>query len=78
MDMSDNKYKIDINGNDYWDGTPEEETAYLTWYNNMVKRDNILFQLDEIDRKSIRPAREGETARLAELTAQAVALRAQL
>lgn len=42
------------------------------------RRADIYAQLDEIDRKSIRPAREGETARLAELTAQAVALRAEL
>ena len=42
------------------------------------RRADIYAQLDEIDRKSIRPAREGETARLVELTAQAVALRLEL
>lgn len=42
------------------------------------RRNEIYAQLAEIDKKSTRPLREGETARLAELTAQAVALRAQL
>lgn len=38
----------------------------------------IIAQLDELDAKTIRPLREGETARVAELAAQAAALRAQL
>ena len=38
----------------------------------------IYAKLDEIDRKSIRPAREGDTVRLAALEAQAQALRSQL
>lgn len=38
----------------------------------------ILAELAEIDAKSIRPLREGETARVAELAEQAAALRAQL
>jgi len=42
------------------------------------KRQQITAALDTIDQKSIRPAREGETARLAELTTQAVNLRARL
>jgi|GEM_PF-6145556 len=42
------------------------------------KRQQITAALDTIDQKSIRPAREGETARLAELTTQAVDLRAKL
>jgi hypothetical protein len=38
----------------------------------------IYAALDEIDRKSIRPAREGDAARLAALEVQAAALRSQL
>lgn len=38
----------------------------------------IYAQLEEVDRKSIRPAREGDTVRLAALEAQAQALRSQL
>ena len=38
----------------------------------------IYAALDEIDRKSIRPVREGDVARVAALEAQALALRAQL
>lgn len=38
----------------------------------------ILAALAEIDAKSIRPLREGETERVAELAQQAAALRAQL
>lgn len=39
---------------------------------------SIKAQLMAIDQKSIRPAREGDTQRLAELEAQAQALRAEL
>lgn len=38
----------------------------------------ILQQLDELDRKTVRALRAGETNRLAEYEAQAAALRAQL
>ena len=38
----------------------------------------IYAALDEIDRKSIRPVREGDVARLAALEVQAAALRSQL
>lgn len=38
----------------------------------------ILAELARIDAKSIRPLREGDTARVADLEAQAAALRAQL
>ena len=38
----------------------------------------IYSALDEIDRKSIRPIREGDVARMAALEAQALALRSQL
>ena len=42
------------------------------------RKTEIMRELTSIDRKSIRPIREGETARLAELTAQAVILRQEL
>lgn len=38
----------------------------------------IYAQLDELDKKLIRPLSEGETARVAEIVAQKQALRAQL
>ena len=38
----------------------------------------ILAQLEEIDAKTIRPLRDGEADRVAELRAQAAALRTQL
>ena len=38
----------------------------------------IIAQLAEIDKKTIRPLREGDTARVAALDAEAAALRAQL
>lgn len=41
-------------------------------------RADVLNDLAEIDRKSIRPLRDGDNARLATLEAQAVALRVEL
>lgn len=38
----------------------------------------VLAQLEEIDRRSIRALREGNTQRISDLEAQAVSLRAQL
>ena len=43
-----------------------------------ARKAEILGLLDEIDRKSIRPMRAGETVRLAELEKQAATLRAEL
>lgn len=43
-----------------------------------ARKAEILGLLDEIDRKSIRPMRAGETQRLAELEKQAATLRAEL
>lgn len=74
----------------YWDSelgrqcerdmTPEEEAQRLFDMTPTVDQYNapILAALEEIDAKTIRPLREGETARVAELAAQAAALRAQL
>ena len=57
-----------------WDGqsftpTPIDKTAFNA---------PILLQLQEIDQKSIRAIREGDTTRIAAWEAQAAALRAQL
>lgn len=43
-----------------------------------VSRESILIQLTQLDLKSIRAIREGNQARIADLEAQAVELRAQL
>jgi hypothetical protein len=53
-------------------------TAQYTFAQNKIANQLIYSQLDAIDAKSIRPLRENDTQRLADLTAQAVALRAQL
>lgn len=54
------------------------------WVAGQAQRDKdahnapILAQLDELDRKSIRALREGDAARVAQIEAQATALRAAL
>jgi len=58
--------------------TDEEVADYLNSQDVLESKQAILAQLDEIDRKSIRALRCGETDRLAELEAQAVILRQQL
>lgn len=45
---------------------------------NSQRKDEILAELDTIDAKSIRPIREGDTKRLADLDEQAQALRDEL
>lgn len=44
----------------------------------ITRRGEILARLEEIDRKTVRPLRAGETARVAELDAEADALRTEL
>jgi DNA repair exonuclease SbcCD nuclease subunit len=43
-----------------------------------IRKSEIISELNQIDMKSIRPARAGETARLAELEAEAEKLRKEL
>lgn len=74
----------------FWDGVwtlvdvpepekPKEPTAEeLAAQKLAARKAEIVGLLDEIDRKSIRPMRAGETQRLAQLESQAVALRAEL
>jgi len=58
---------------------PKEPTAQeLAAQKVAARKAEILGLLDEIDRKSIRPMRAGETQRLAQLESQAAALRAEL
>jgi hypothetical protein len=58
---------------------PKEPTAEeLTAQKVAARKSEIFGLLDEIDRKSIRPMRAGETQRLAQLESQAAALRAEL
>jgi hypothetical protein len=58
---------------------PKEPTAEeLAAQKVAARKAEILGLLDEIDRKSIRPMRAGETQRLAKLESQAAALRAEL
>jgi hypothetical protein len=58
---------------------PKEPTAEeLTAQKVAARKAEIFGLLDEIDRKSIRPMRAGETQRLAQLESQAAALRAEL
>lgn len=55
-----------------------EQIAALTPIPPNPRIAEIKAELAAIDLKSIRPAREGDTARLATIEAQAVALRAEL
>ena len=55
-----------------------DQIAVLTPVTPNPRIAEIKCSLAEIDLKSIRPAREGDTARLAALEAQAVTLRAEL
>jgi len=58
---------------------PKEPTAEeLAAQKVAARKAEILGLLDDIDRKSIRPMRAGETVRLAELEKQAATLRAEL
>jgi hypothetical protein len=58
---------------------PKEPTAEeLAAQKVAARKAEIFGLLDEIDRKSIRPMRAGETQRLAQLESQAAALRAEL
>jgi hypothetical protein len=58
---------------------PKEPTAKeIAAQKVAARKAEILGLLDDIDRKSIRPMRAGETQRLAELESQAAALRAEL
>jgi hypothetical protein len=58
---------------------PKEPTAEELAAQKVAARKSEIFGLlDEIDRKSIRPMRAGETQRLAQLESQAAALRAEL
>jgi hypothetical protein len=58
---------------------PKEPTAKeIAAQKVAARKAEILGLLDEIDRKSIRPMRAGETQRLAQLESQAAALRAEL
>lgn len=57
------------------------EAAVSAWPSEKLKqgrRTEILAELEAIDFKSIRPLRAGDQARVDELEAQAVALRAEL
>jgi hypothetical protein len=44
----------------------------------LKRKNEIILELDNIDRKSIRPMRAGETSKLAELESKAQALRTEL
>ena len=58
---------------------PKEPTAEeLAAQKVAARKAEILGLLNDIDRKSIRPMRAGETVRLAELEKQAATLRAEL
>jgi hypothetical protein len=58
---------------------PKEPTAEeLAAQKVAARKAEIFGLLNEIDRKSIRPMRAGETQRLAQLESQAAALRAEL
>ena len=58
---------------------PKEPTAEeLAAQKVAARKAEIFGLLDEIDRKSIRPMRAGETQRLEQLESQAAALRAEL
>lgn len=63
------------------DATEEEATAIQSTSSGInfeMKNADILSQLEEIDRKTIRPLSEGEMERVATLRAQAAVLRAKL
>jgi len=58
---------------------PKESTAEeLLAQKTATRKAEIIGLLEDIDRKSIRPLRTGETQRLAELENQAIELRAEL
>jgi hypothetical protein len=58
---------------------PKESTAEeLLAQKTATRKAEIMGLLEDIDRKSIRPMRAGETQRLAQLESQAAALRAEL
>jgi len=73
-------WNTETNQQDERDMTPEEEAQHLagTTPTRDQLNEPILAALAAIDAKTIRPLREGDTARVASLDAQAAALRAQL
>jgi hypothetical protein len=62
---------------DIWTNDPMIITAYTKQQNAIINKP-IYDQLDALDLKSIRAIRSNDSIRIAELEAQAVALRAQL
>jgi len=74
-------YDADKNEMCLRDATEEEAIAIQSASSGIsfeMKNADILSQLEEIDRKTIRPLSEGETDRVATLRAQAAVLRAKL
>ena len=72
---------IGIGATGNYQDLPDSDPRVVAWASKQDKDDRnapIYAALDELDRKSIRPAREGDTARLAALEVQAAALRSQL
>jgi len=76
-DNNQDKYKV-FDGELVDISDTEEYQNLLLQKEIEAKKEQIISQLEELDKASIRPLRSGETERLAELEAQAKELRKQL
>jgi hypothetical protein len=74
-------YDVEKNEMCLRDATAEEQVAILSASSDNTfdsKNSDLLMQLEDIDKRSIRALREGNTARIQELETQAATLRLQL
>lgn len=74
-------YDVEKNEMCLRDATEEEQVAILSASSDNTfdsKNSDLLMQLEDIDKRSIRALREGNTARIQELETQAAILRLQL